>query len=383
MKNDWQKHLFQIPLALPHLAGKEWEYVKNCINTNWITSAGAYIGEFEEKILAFTSSKYCIAVSSGTAALHLALQASGVEENTCVILPNLSFVASANAVRYCRAELIFIDIRKDTWQLDEKLLERFLQEQCYQEEECTRLKSDGRKIAALMPVHCLGNMPEMNKISEISRKYCIPLVEDAAAAIGSFFAEKHAGTFGRAGIFSFNGNKIITTASGGAIITESEEVANRIRHRANQAKTHTHDYFHDEIGYNYRMPNILAAIGVAQMEKISYFLQQKKIIDSTYKKLLQGLATFQEVMPNVSPNYWLFTALFENSEQIAQKLAQASIQTRKLWYPLNRLPMYQNALYVYEEDITWQVYEKSLSLPSAVSLTEERIEKIASLITES
>ena len=382
MKNDWQKHLFQVPLALPHLAGKEWEYVKNCLDTNWITSVGGYIEEFEAKILDFTHSKHCIAVSSGTAALHLALQAVGVEENTYVLLPNLSFVASANAVRYCCAEPIFVDIRKDTWQLDEKLLERFLQEQCYQEKECTRLKSNKQKIAALMPVHCLGNMPEMNVILEISKKYRIPIIEDAAEALGSFFKQKHAGTFGEVGVLSFNGNKIVTTASGGAVIVEDEKIAKKIRHRANQAKTNTHDYFHDEIGYNYRMANILAAIGVAQMQQIDYFLKQKKIIDKTYKRYLRERATFQEVMPNVSPNFWLFTALFENSEQIAQKLAQEGIQTRKLWYPLNRLPMYQNALYVHEEDITWQVYEKSLSLPSAVSLTEEQIEKIAKLLTE-
>lgn len=382
MKNDWQKHLFRIPLALPHLAGKEWEYVKNCLDTNWITSSGAYIEEFEEKIKNFTQSKHCIAVSSGTAALHLALQTVGVEENTYVILPNLSFVASANAIQYCRAKPIFIDIRKDTWQIDEKILEHFLQEYCYQEQECTFLKSSRKKIAALLPVHCLGNMPAMNQIIAISETYRIPIVEDAAEALGSYFEQKHAATLGKVGIFSFNGNKIVTTASGGAVITDDEKIAKQIRHRANQAKTHTHDYFHDDIGYNYRMANILAAIGVAQMEQIDYFLQQKKIIDTTYKHYLKEIAVFQEVMPDVSPNFWLFTALFENSEQIALKLAQHGIQTRKLWYPLNRLPMYQNALYVHEQDITWQIYAKSLSLPSAVSLTEEQIANITKLLIE-
>lgn len=380
MKKDWQKYAFEIPLALPHLAGKEWEYVKNCLDTNWITSAGAYIEEFEEKIVKFTQSKYCVAVSSGTAALHLALQAVGVGANTCVILPNLSFVASANAIHYCNAKPIFIDIRKDTWQIDENLLEDFLEKHCYQEQGNSYLKSSKEKITALLPVHCLGNMPNMNKLLAISQKYHIPIVEDAAEALGSFFEKHHAGTLGEVGILSFNGNKIITTGSGGAVITNNPEIAEKIRHRANQAKTNLHDYFHDEIGYNYRMANLLAAIGVAQMEQLVAFLEKKQLINQIYKESLQEIATLQAVEPNVSPNYWLFTALFENSEQIAQQLSQRGIQVRKLWYPLNRLPMNRDCLYIQEEDITWQVYEQSLSLPSGVGLQVEDVLKICEII---
>jgi aminotransferase in exopolysaccharide biosynthesis len=382
VKNDWQKYQFQIPLALPYLSGKEWEYVKNCLDTNWITSAGAYIEQFEQKIKDFTGAKYCVAVASGTAALHLALQAVGVKANTCVLLPNLSFVASANAVYYCNAEPVFVDVRRDTWQIDEKLLEYFLEKECYQGQEGTFLKRTRQKISAILPVHCLGNMPAMDKILALAQTYQIPVVEDAAEALGSRFEQKHAGTLGNVGIFSFNGNKIVTTANGGAIVTDDETIARQVRHRANQAKTDTHEYFHDEIGYNYRLPNVLAAIGLAQMEQIDFFLQQKKIINNAYRKHLQEVAVFQEIMPNVEPNFWLFTALFENSKQIAQKLAEHNIQTRKLWYPLNRLPMYKNALYIHEADVTWQIYEKSLSLPSAVSLSEEQIEKITAILSE-
>jgi aminotransferase in exopolysaccharide biosynthesis len=381
VKKDWKKYAFDVPLAVPHLAGKEWEYVKNCLDTNWITSAGAYIEEFEEKIANYTNAKYCVAVSSGTAALHLALQAVGVGANTCVILPNLSFVASANAVHYCNAKPIFIDIRKDTWQIDENLLEDFLEQQCYQEQGNSYLKSSKEKIAALLPVHCLGNMPNMNKLLAISRKYHIPIVEDAAEALGSFFEKQHAGTLGEVGVLSFNGNKIITTGSGGAVITNNEKIAEKIRHRANQAKTDLHDYFHDEVGYNYRMANILAAIGVAQMEQLATFLEKKKLIDQIYRENLEKMAILQAVEPQVSPNFWLFTALLENSEQIATKLSQQGIQVRKLWYPLSRLPMNQDSLYIQQEDITWQVYAKSLSLPSGVGLQAEGVLRICEIIT--
>ncbi|MFN3316178.1 MAG: DegT/DnrJ/EryC1/StrS family aminotransferase, partial [Raineya sp.] len=287
---------------------------------------------------------------------------------------------SANAVHYCNAEPIFLDIHKDTWQIDENLLDFFLQEQCYQDGETTYLKSSRKRISALMPVHCLGNMPNMDKLLAVAQKYHIPIVEDAAEALGSFFESQHAGTFGEVGVLSFNGNKIITTGSGGAIITDNKEIAEKIRHRANQAKTNTHDYFHDEIGYNYRMANILAAIGVAQMEQLEFFLEKKKQIAQIYKENLQEIATLQAVEPNVSPNYWLFTALFENSGQIAEQLTQKGVQVRKLWYPLNRLPMNRNSLYVHEEDITWQVYEKSLSLPSGASLQVEDVLKICEII---
>lgn len=376
MKNNWQQHAFDIPLALPHLAGKEWEYVKHCLDTNWITSAGAYIDEFEEKLTTLTKSAHSIAVSSGTAALHLALRAVGVEANTCVLVPNLSFVATANAIHYCNAEPVFVDIRKDTWQIDEVLLEYFLEEKCYEEQGGTYLKSSQKKITALIVVHCLGNVANMSKILSLAQKFRIPIVEDAAGALGSFFEQKHAGTFGEAGILSFNGNKIVTTGSGGAVITNNEAVAKQVRHRANQAKTNLHDYFHDEVAYNYRMANILAAIGVAQMEQLDFFLERKRRIAQVYQEHLQEIAIFQAVEPNVSPNFWLFTALFENPDAIAQQLTQKSIQVRKLWYPLNRLPMNQHCLYVQQEDTTWQVYRKSLSLPSGVGLEIEEIVRI-------
>lgn len=380
VQKDWQKHEFKTPLAVPLLVGREWEYVKNCLDTNWISSAGKYIEEFEEKIATFTGSSYCVALSSGTAALHLALQAVGVGANHCVVVPNLSFVASVNAIYYCNAQPILVDVRKDTWQLDVDLLEDFLEKECYQQEGATFLKSTHQKIAALLPVHCLGDMPDMLRIISIAKKFSIAVVEDAAEALGSFFDNKHAGTLGEVGVLSFNGNKIVTTGSGGAIITNDAAIAQKIRHRANQAKTHIHDYFHDEIGYNYRMANILAAIGVAQMEQIAFFLQKKKMIAQTYKEYLQGIATFQTSMPMVNANFWLCTALFKNSDKIAQELASKGVQTRKLWHPLNRLPMNKDLPYITKEDVTWQIYEKSLSLPSGVGMEMKEVLSICEQI---
>lgn len=375
-----EKTSFQIPLLAPYITETESDYVQECIRKGWITTVGEFIEIFEQKIKTYTQSSYVVAVSSGTAALHLALRAIGVERDTLVILPNISFVASANAIHYCGAEPFFIDIHPATWQLDENLLLKFLEKECFYTKEQTFHKASQRRISALVLVHNLGNLGNISAIQEICQAYQIPFVEDAAEALGSFYEGKHAGTFGKIGILSFNGNKIVSTGGGGAVLTNDENISKKVRHWANQAKINSEEYYHDEIGYNYRLPNPLAAIGVAQMEKISLFLEKKRLIHEFYTNILQGKALWQNTLPKVEPNHWLFTALFENSTLLAQKFKESAIQTRKLWYPLNRLPMHQKCEYMQENDFSWKIYEKSLSLPSSVGLQMEDLEKIAKVL---
>lgn len=377
-----EKTNFQIPLLAPYVTETEEKYLQECIRSGWITSAGKFIELFEQKLKDFTHSPYVVAVSSGTAALHLALKAVGVEKGTFVILPNISFVASVNAVHYCNAEPIFVDINSATWQLDENLLLNFLENECFYTKEQTFHKATLKRISALVLVHNLGNLGNISAIQEICERFNIPLVEDAAEALGAFYKGRHAGTFGKVGILSFNGNKIVTTGGGGAVLTKDEHISKKVRHWANQAKINAEEYYHDEVGYNYRLPNPLAAIGVAQMEKIHFLLEKKKLTRDFYTDILRGKAIWQETLADSQPNYWLFTALFENSHLIAQKLKENSIQTRKLWYPLNRLPMHQNCLYVQKNDFSWKVYEKSLSLPSSVGLQIQDLEKIAKVLEE-
>lgn len=365
-----------IPLLAPYLTGKEVEYLQECLQSGWITTSGKFIKLFEEKLQNYTLSPYVVVVVSGTAALHLALKAVGVTEKSIVLLPNSSFVATANAIHYCNAEPIFIDIHPKTWQIDERLLEKFLQKHCYTKEGKTFYKTNHKPISALIVVHNLGNIGNMQAIIEICQNYSIPLVEDAAEALGSFYKGKHAGTFGEVGILSFNGNKIITTGGGGAVLTKNSEIAQKIRHWANQAKTHPEEYYHDTIGYNYRLSNPLAAIGVAQMESLEFFLQKKKTINTFYHENLSEIADFQDILHETTPNYWLSTALFRQSNSLIQKLKKAGIQTRRLWYPLNRLPMHKNSVYIQEEDYSFEVYQQAISLPSSVSLTETELHKI-------
>jgi len=375
-----QTHTFDIPLVLPHLAGNEWKYIQDCLETNWITSAGKYIPLFEDKVAQYTHSKYAIAVSSGTAALHLALLAIGVERDDVVILPNLSFVASVNSIHYCGAEPLFVDITPDTWQLDITLLEHFLETKCVVENEVCYIKSSKKRIKAILPIHILGNVGDFSVLLALAKKYHLAVVEDAAESLGSFYNNTHTGCWGDVGIVSFNGNKVVTTGGGGMILTQNEQIAQKVRHWANQSKTNTHEYYHDEVGYNYRLINLLAAIGLAQMEQIEFFLKQKEIIYQFYHQHLADKVGFQRVLEGVKPNYWLTTILSEKSRNIQETLEKQGIQTRKLWHPLNRLPMHKNATYITEKDHTWQIYEQSVSLPSGVGLKEEHLEKIVKAI---
>ena len=274
-------------LSGPNIAGNEWKYIKDCLDTGWVSSVGGYVDKFESMSAEFSGAKFCVATSSGTTALHICLLLNGIGHDDYVIAPNVTFVASINAIKYTGADPILIDIDADTWQMDLDLLENFLVNETAVKNDVLVYKKNGRSIKAIMPVHVLGNMCDMDRLLQLAEKYKLVMIEDSTEALGSFFKEKHSGTFGLMGTFSFNGNKIITTGGGGMIITDNEALAKKAKHLTTQAKSDPFEYVHDAIGYNYRLVNTAAAMGVGQMELLPQFLKRKREIIKFYKNELQ------------------------------------------------------------------------------------------------
>lgn len=370
-----------IPLSVPNLAGNEWKYIKECLDTSWVSSVGAFVDGFEKVFAAYVGSKYAVSVVNGTSALHISLQIAGVKADDYVILPNITFIASANSIRYCNANPLLIDVFTDTWQLDVVLLEKFLGEHTYTKDKECFLKENHRRIKAIMPVHVLGNMCEMKKLQEIAQKYHLSVVEDATEALGSYQNDKHAGTFGDFGCFSFNGNKIMTTGGGGMIVTDNETFAKRAKHLTTQAKSDSFEYIHDEIGYNYRMVNLLAAMGVAQLEQMPQFLLRKAQINTFYREQFKDLPiSFQENTANTTPNHWLFTICAENQKELIKHLTENQIQVRPFWLPMNLLAMFKDDLYATEDNNSFKVYKKSVSLPCSTGITDVELEKVAQCV---
>jgi len=379
-----------IPLSIPNISGNEWQYVKDCLDTGWISSVGSYVNQFEEKVAAFTGAKYAVAAMNGTAALHLSIQLTGVERGDLVIVPDITFIASCNAVSYLGAEPLLIDVDKYTWQIDLNLLESFLEENTFlmgskvgDETEIIRshIKHSGRRIGAILPVHVLGNMTDMDRLSAICSKYHIPMVEDSTEALGSTYKGKHAGTFGIFGTSSFNGNKIISTGGGGMILTNDEHLAKKAKHLTTQAKTDPFEYDHDEIGYNYRLVNILAAVGVAQMEQLPGFLKRKKEIDKYYRQSLENEhLRFQKNGDNVEPNNWLHTMWVDHQRPMIDHLLKNGVQCRPFWVPMHELSMFKNCAFVSENQISQQVYRHCISIPSSTNLTDAQVEEVVKVV---
>ncbi len=360
--------------------GNELKYVTECLQTGWVSSAGKFVSMFEESLASYTGAKYAVATVNGSAALHISLMLAGVKRNDYVLVPNLTFVASVNTISYTGADPILIDVKEDTWQWDIDILEDFLNTK-------TILKNDGtyhnnRRIGALMPVHILGNMCNMDRIMELSQRFNIPVVEDSTEALGSFYKNKHAGTFGLFGTCSFNGNKMISTGGGGMILTDDETLARKAKHITTQAKAKKEEYFHDEIGYNYRLVNVLAAIGVGQMEQIEKFLNRKKEINNFYRTKLSGLekVKFQEIGENVTPNNWLFTFSLSNKVDTLSHLNAKGLESRPFWVPMNRLPMYDDKIYVNNHDVSGNTYDSCISIPCSPFLTDIDLQQVVDAI---
>jgi perosamine synthetase len=371
-------------LSGPNMAGNELKYVTECITTGWVSSVGAYVDQFEKMSAEFAGTKYAVATSSGTTALHICLVMMGVNGDDYVITPNITFIATCNSIKYTGANPIFIDTDTATWQMDLNLLEEFLTNETEQRNGVCHYKKDGKRIPVIMPVHVLGNMCDMDKLMALAKQHNLTVIEDSTEALGSYYKGKHAGSFGLLGTFSYNGNKIITTGGGGMIITDDEALAKKAKHLTTQAKSDAFEYIHDEIGYNYRLVNVAAAMGVAQMEQLPGFVKRKYEIIDLYKKELEGVGDikFQEVSADVKPNWWLPTIFTAKQKEVLKILNDNKMQSRPFWVPMNQLRMFTENIYYNHTDRSNFVYQHCLSIPCSTYITNDDLKAVAGKIKE-
>lgn len=371
-------------LSGPNMSGNEWKYVKDCLDTGWVSSVGAYVDQFEKMSAEFAGTKYAVATSSGTTALHICLVMMGVNENDYVITPNITFIATCNSIKYTGANPIFIDADEKNWQMDLDLLESFLTNETEQKNGACYYKKDGKRIPVIMPVHVLGNICDMDRLMAIAAKHNLIVIEDSTEALGSYYKGKHAGSFGLLGTFSYNGNKIITTGGGGMIVTNDEALAKKAKHLTTQAKSDPFEYVHDEIGYNYRLVNVAAAMGVAQMELLPAFLKRKKEIIAFYKKELLGVGDieFQDISADVNPNWWLPTIKTSRQRDVLKILNDHKMQSRPFWVPMNQLRMFTGNIYYNKTDRSDFLYKHCLSIPCSTNITDAELKGVADKIKE-
>jgi perosamine synthetase len=375
-----------IPLSVPHLAGNEWSYIKECLDTNWVSYVGPFVERFERELAAKAGAKQCVATSSGTAALHIALILAGVRPNDEVVMPGITFVAPANAVRYCFAWPTLVDINPLDWQVDVNQIADFLARDCSVRKGQLCNKATGRRIAALMPVHLLGGMCDLDAVAELATRYELPLIEDAAECLGATYKGRaiaapcvtYRGPL-RLVATSFNGNKIVTTGGGGAIFSEDPVVAARAKHLTTTAKTDEIEFFHDEVGYNYRLTNMAAALGVAQLEKLEKYVETKRNIARCYAALFancDGIDTHPEPAACQSI-FWMYSVrLNRQARPVIDRLIQCGITVRPVWVPLQRLPAFET-VYSVGSIIAEDFYRHGISLPCSVGLTEDEITTVA------
>jgi perosamine synthetase len=361
-----------LPLHEPVFFGNEKKYLNECIDSTFVSSVGKFVDRFEVMMAEYTGAKYAIATVNGTAALHIALQLVGVDDKSEVITQPLSFIATCNAISYCGAKPVFVDVDRDTMGLSPESLLLFLQEQTEQRTDGCYNKTTGNRISAVLPMHTFGHPCRIAEIAVICDEYNIVLVEDAAESLGSFYKNKHTGTFGRIGAFSFNGNKTITTGGGGMIVTNDEVLAKRAKHITTTAKVpHTYEFIHDEIGYNYRLPNINAALGCAQMETLDTILENKRTLALAYEKFFDGKdVTFVKEPEHAKANYWLNAVILESKQTrdaFLKATNDAGIMTRPIWQLMNRLEMFKSCQAGDLTNVFW-LEERVVNIPSGVRL---------------
>jgi perosamine synthetase len=364
----------------PNFSGKEWNYVKDCLDTGWVSSVGKYVDEFEIKLAEFTGVKYAVAVVNGTAALHVALELAGVVAGDEVLIPALSFIATANAVAYCGAIPHFIDSEERTLGLDVSKLDEYLAIIADQRSNCCYNKQTGRPLKAVVAMHTFGHPVDLDPLLEVCKKYHLILVEDAAESLGSYYNGKHTGNWGLLSALSFNGNKIITTGGGGAILTNDSKLAKQAKHVTTTAKIpHKWEFVHDEIGYNYRMPNLNAALGCAQLEQLPKFIERKRALAHKYQNLFENVAGIRCFVEEefARSNYWLNVLLLDEGlidqrDSLLELTNNSGIMTRPVWTLLNKLEMYNECP---KMDLTKaeSLCKRIINIPSSVRLGESYV----------
>ncbi len=377
-----------IPLSVPEIRGNEWKYVKDCLDSGWVSSVGEYVDRFEQRVAQTVGTRTAVATSSGTSALHIALLVSGVQPDDEVLVSTLTFIAPVNAIRYAGAWPVLIDAEPHFWQIDAQKLTDFLRENCQLSRGELRNRRTGRRVKAILPVHILGHPVDMDPIVSIAREFGLVVIEDATECLGAKYRGQSVGTLGDLACFSFNGNKIITTGGGGAIVTSNSEWASRAKYLTTQAKDDPIEFVHGDIGYNYRLTNIQAAMGCAQIELLREYIDKKRRIADRYAL---GLSEIPGIIPMpqapwAESIFWLYTILVDekqfgmNARGLIKELETRSIQTRPLWQPMHRSPVHRHSEAFRCEIADW-LHARALSLPCSVGLTESDQDYVIASIT--
>jgi len=359
-----------IPLHAPVFPGREKEYVADTIESTFVSSVGTYVDRFEQDIAKYTGSPRAVATVNGTAALHIALKLAGLEAGDLVITQPLTFVATCNAIAYCNAEPVFIDVDRDTLGLSATAMEAWLSEHTKLDAEgVCRTRADNKVVRACVPMHTFGHPADLEGLVSVTRRWNIALVEDAAESLGSFYKGKHTGTFGALGTLSFNGNKIMTTGGGGMILA-GEALANRAKHLTTTAKKpHPFEYIHDELGYNYRLPNLNAALGCAQLEQLETFIEAKRALAAAYERFFSDTdLEFVKEPADCRSNYWLNAVICEDKahrNELLETTNQQGVMTRPIWALMNHLAMYQSCRRGDLSNSEW-LEARVVNLPSSV-----------------
>jgi perosamine synthetase len=371
-----------IPNAVPHLAGNEWRYLKDCLDTNWVSSAGPFVDRFEREVAAYVGVPHAVATVNGTAALHVALLAAGVGRDDEVLVPAFTFIATANAIAYCGAHPVLMDSEAASWGVDAGKVADFLARECVVKDGRVVNRATGRTVRALLPVDLYGHPCDLDPLLELARRYPLALVEDAAEALGATYRGRRVGADGLVACLSFNGNKIITTGGGGMVLTRDEALARRVRHLTTQARSSALDFIHEEIGYNYRLTNLQAALGVAQLEQLDAFVVAKRRTAEFYEAALGGLPgvrPFHEA-PWARSTYWMASVLLDEARcpdvrALIRDLNADGIQVRPLWRPLHLQPVLRDAQ-TYRLEVADRLYARGLSLPCSVGITPAEREAV-------
>lgn len=362
-----------IPLCVPEIRGNEWKYIKECLDTNWVSSVGSYVDKFEEDFAKYLGAEAAVVTMNGTAALQLAMVTLGIGQGDEVIVPSMTFISSVNSIKYTGAEPVFVDVCRDTYVMDVDKVEMLITD----------------KTKAIMPVHIYGYPVDMDKLKQIANKYNLYIIEDATEALGTTYNGELVGKIGDIGCFSFNGNKLITTGAGGMLVTNNKDIAKRAKYISNQTKTIKENgaMYHEEIGFNFRMPNILAAMGVAQLEMVPQYLEAKRRNAALYNKLLKDVKGISLIRQdnNINNSYWLYSLLVTEDFKVSRDelidiLKQNEIISRPFFMLVHKMEPYKG----YKAgDMTNSEYLENhgINLPSSVSLKEEEIIKICNIIT--
>jgi perosamine synthetase len=364
-----------VALHEPHFEGNEWAYTKECLDTGWVSSAGKFVDRFEMQLAEYTGAKQAVAVVNGTAALHICLLLVGVKPGDEVLVPALTFVATANAVTYCGAIPHFVDSELQTLGMDPLKLDAYLRDIAEIKNDVCYNRLTGKRIKAAIPMHTFGHPVDLDPLNEVCSRYCITIVEDAAESLGSFYKDKHTGNWGRVSALSFNGNKVITTGGGGAIITNDGKLGRLAKHMTTTARVpHPWEFSHDMIGYNYRLPNINAALGCAQLEKLPSFVEKKRALAERYKTALagiQGVSFFTEPWFAKS-NYWLNILLIDEQyisqrDGLLEMTNLSGIQMRPAWTLMHKLPMFRECPRM-SLPVAESIERRLINIPSSSSL---------------